>query len=138
MCSRERGMLISQQWQAEQKNLEKPPASFKSHVWEHFGFLVKYNDDGRRVLDKTVTVCRHCGMRKPYESGNTSSMATHLKRHHPGVPMTGCKTQQQLFLTAAFKLPFAAESERAKAITKSIGMFIAADMRPKTEDLKMC
>ncbi|KAL0184384.1 hypothetical protein M9458_020080, partial [Cirrhinus mrigala] len=37
---------------------------------------------------------------------------------------------QQQLLTAAFKQPFAPESERAKAITKSFGMFIAADMRP--------
>lgn len=62
------------------------------------------------------------------ESGNTSSMA---RRHHPGVP-TGCKPQQsqQQLLTSAFKQPFAPESEWAKAIPKSIGMFIAADMRP--------
>ena len=63
------------------EELERP-ASFK---WEHFGFPVKYNDEGKRLVDKTVTVCRHCGTRKPYDSGNTSSMATHLKRHHPGV-----------------------------------------------------
>lgn len=114
------------------EELEKPPASFKSHVWEHFGFPVKINDDGRRVVDKTVTVCRHCATRKPYENGNTSSMATHLTRHHPGVSVTGAKRKdaQQQLLTAAFKQPFAAESDRAKAITKSIGMFIAADMRP--------
>lgn len=62
--------------------LEKPPASFKLHVWEHFGFPVKYNDDGSRVVDKTVTVCRHCGMRKLHESSNTLSMATHLKYPH--------------------------------------------------------
>eukprot|EP00063_Salmo_salar_P052191 XP_014027026.1 PREDICTED: uncharacterized protein LOC106585398 isoform X2 [Salmo salar] len=36
------------------EKLEKPPASFKSHVWEHFDFPVKY-DDGRRVVDNTIT-----------------------------------------------------------------------------------
>ena len=30
------------------------PASFKSPVWEHFGFPVKYNDEGKRLVDKTV------------------------------------------------------------------------------------
>ena len=66
------------------------PASFK---WEHFGFPVKYNDEGKRLVDKTVMVCRHCGTRKPYDSGKTSSMATHLKRHHPGVSLTGVRTK---------------------------------------------
>lgn len=32
--------------------LEKPPAS---HVWEHFGFPVKYID-GKRVVDKTTSL----------------------------------------------------------------------------------
>ena len=66
------------------------PVSFK---WEHFGFPVKYNDEGKRLVDKTVMVCRHCGTRKPYDSGKTSSMATHLKRHHPGVSLTGVRTK---------------------------------------------
>ncbi len=68
------------------EELERP-ASFKSPVWEHFGFPVKYNDERKRLVDKTVTVCRHCGTRKPYDNGNTSSMATHLKRHHTGVSL---------------------------------------------------
>lgn len=108
------------------------PASFKSPVWEHFGFPVKYNDEGKRLVDKTVTVCRHCGTRKPYDSGNTSSMATHLKRHHTGVSLTGVKAKaaQQPLITAAFKQPLAAQSDRAKAITNAIGVFIGADMRP--------
>ena len=28
------------------QELEDPPASFKSAVWEHFGFPVDYNNDG--------------------------------------------------------------------------------------------
>ncbi|KAL3969495.1 Arf-GAP with GTPase, ANK repeat and PH domain-containing protein 2 [Sarotherodon galilaeus] len=99
------------------EELEKPPASLKSHVWEHFGFPVKYIN-GKRVVDKTTTLCRQCGTRKPYDTGNTSGMAAHLKRHHPSV--TGAKT----------RAPFAAQSDRAKAITKAIGVFIAADLRP--------
>ncbi len=83
-------------------------------------------------MDKTVTVCRHCGTRKPYDSGNTSSMATHLKRHHPGVSLTGVKTKaaHQPLITTACKKPFAAQSDQAKAITNAIGVFIAADVRP--------
>jgi len=40
-------------WRAEE--LERP-ASFKSPVWEHLGFPVKYNDEEKRLVDKTVTV----------------------------------------------------------------------------------
>ncbi len=36
------------------EELERP-ASFKSPVWEHFGFPVKYNDEGKRLVYKTVT-----------------------------------------------------------------------------------
>lgn len=109
--------------------MEKPPASFKSAVWEHFGFPVKYDDDGRRVVDRTATVCRHCGMRKPYEHGNTSSMSTHIKRHHPGV-QTAAQPPKQQQQRLDFKQHLAADSDRAKTITKAVGMFIAADMRP--------
>ncbi|KAF0022157.1 hypothetical protein F2P81_025589 [Scophthalmus maximus] len=113
------------------KELERP-ASFKFPVWEHFGFPVKYNDEGKRLVDKTVTVCRHCGTRKPYDSGNTSTMAKHLKRHHPSVSLKGVKTKaaQQPLITAAFKQPLVAQSDRAKAITHTISVFIGADMRP--------
>ena len=83
------------------------------------------------MVDKTVTACRHCGTRKAYDSGNTSSMATHLKRHHPGVSLTGVKTKaQHPLITAAFMQPLATQSDRAKAITKAIGVFIGAHMRP--------
>ena len=37
------------------EELEKPPASFKSHVWEHFGFPVKYKA-GRRVVNRNVYI----------------------------------------------------------------------------------
>ncbi len=66
------------------EELEKSPASFKSHGWEHFSFPVKCTDDGRKVVDKTVTVCWHCATRKPYDNGNTSSVVTCLRRHHLG------------------------------------------------------
>ena len=84
----------------------------------------------RGIVDKSVTVCRQCGTTKPYESRNTSDMATHLKRHHPGVKNAAVHSAKQPLITAAFKQPLAAQSDRAKAITNAIGLFIAADMRP--------
>ena len=56
-------------------------------------------------------------------------MATHLKRHHPGVKKAAVHSAKQPLITATFKQPFAAQSDRAKAITNAIGVFIAADMR---------
>ena len=34
------------------QELEDPPASLKSAVWEHFVFPVDYNNDGVRVVDR--------------------------------------------------------------------------------------
>ena len=57
-----------------------------------------------------------------------------MKRHHPGVSLTGVKMKtkaaQQPLISAAFKQPLVAQSDRAKAITNAIGVFIGADMRP--------
>ena len=59
---------------------------------------------------------------------NTSSMATYLKQHHPGFTdrseNEGCST------TAAIMQPLVAQSDRVKAITNAMGVFIGADMRP--------
>lgn len=46
------------------------------------------------------------------ENGNTSSMATHLKQHHPGVLDQGQGSKTQQLITAALKQPLAAESDR--------------------------
>ena len=77
-----------------------------------------------RLVDKTVTVCRHCGTRKSNDSGNTSSMATSLKQHHAGVSLTGVKTKaaQQPHITTAIMQPLVAQSDQAKAITNAMGV----------------
>ena len=54
--------------------LEDAPLSFKSQVWENFGFQVNYHNGERRV-DKSKAVCRHCStviVSKQME--NTSNM----------------------------------------------------------------
>ena len=88
----------------------------------------------RKLVDKTVMVCRHCGTRKSNDSGNTSSMTTYLKQHHPGVSLTGVKTKaaQQPHITAAIMQPLVAQSDLAKANTNAMGVFIGADMRPNS------
>ncbi len=37
---------------------DAPAASFRSAVWEHFGFSATYDDGGKKVVDKTVYT--HC------------------------------------------------------------------------------
>ena len=112
--------------------IEDPPATLRSPVWEHFGFPVSYKL-GQREVDKTKAVCRHCSSVIRYVFGNTSNMLTHLKRHHPHVHIatTLRKTSVvQTNLPTEFKQPIPGESDRAKAITNAIGVFIAADLRP--------
>ncbi|XP_057684886.1 E3 SUMO-protein ligase ZBED1 [Corythoichthys intestinalis] len=116
------------------RELEDPPATLRSPVWEHFGFPVNYKPpQGQRQIDKNKVVCRHCSTDIGYVSGNTSNMLTHLKRHHPSVNIATTKRKTsvvQTTLPTAFKQPFSGGSDRAKAITNAVGVFIAADLRP--------
>lgn len=119
----------------EKPELEDPPISFRSAVWEHYGFPVNYSSRGERQVDRTKTICRHCSTEIGYAAGNTSNMTTHLKRHHPNVDITGTRKKQsakavQMQIPMAFKQPLPANSDRAKGITNAIGVFIATDLRP--------
>ena len=127
---------------SKQVNLQAPPASFRSKIWEHFGFKTS-TEGGVKTPVKGTTTCKHCYADVSYKTGNTSNMATHMKRHHPDVDVSGCirKPKQQpqaatseasgqLRLQEAFKNKLPVRSVRALAITKSIGQFIALDMRP--------
>ncbi len=46
--------------------IEDAPSSYKSDVWQHFGFPVTRHDDGKKITDKTQTVCKNCKTRLPY------------------------------------------------------------------------
>ena len=41
--------------QRAQPEIEDPPQSSKSGVWDHFGFPVRYDENGARIVDKTAT-----------------------------------------------------------------------------------
>ncbi len=56
------------------RGLADAPASFKSGVWEHFGFHVTYDDNGNKTVDRTATVCKHCAKCIQYANGNTSNI----------------------------------------------------------------
>ena len=98
--------------------------------------VIVRNSAGAGGSRKKKTVQRralHCGTRKSNDSGNTSSMATYLKQHHPGVSLTGVKTKaaQQPHITAAIMQPLVAQSDRLKP-SQTMGVFIGADMRPNS------
>lgn len=117
--------------------IEDPPPSFRSGVWNYFGFRFKYDPDGKRVVDKNTTVCRKCHTTINYNSGNTTNMTTHSRRHHPDAKIGGTKQKQGATTThrlqtlpGAFREPLAHDSKRAKEIDRAIATFIAVDMRP--------
>ncbi len=100
-------------------SIEDPPATFKSFVWQHFGFPVEIRN-GERVTDKTNTICKHCKKTMPYTAANTSTMQKHIQNHHssllkPAAHVT--KTLKgQTTLNAFASLP--PSSARATAITR--------------------
>lgn len=124
-------------------------ATRRSEVWEYFTFS-KNNEKE----DKSTTVCKLCATPFKYLTGSTSSMSAHLKRKHNLVinsnewkrkstnstDENGNKSKTAIrstvsgqlklsdVLTRKNKLSFS--SNRHKSITKSIGVFLAKDMRP--------
>ena len=110
------------------------PANFKSFVWQHFGYPAE-RINGSRVTDKTRTICKHCMKIMPYTAANTSTMQSHIQHHHssvlksPTAPVKKTLTSQTT-LTHGFGPQLPQSSARATTITRDIGVFIAADMRP--------
>ena len=114
----------------------------KSQVWEYFSFRKQDTE-----IDKTITVCNICKCEFKYATGSTSSMNNHLSRKHDivvknvkvGVDEASGEKQQsvskgngQLRLHEAFAIrnKLSRTSSRHTEITRSIGTFIAKDMRP--------
>ena len=140
------------------KQFEEAPIALKSGVWDHFVFPVTIVE-GERNVDKTHTVCKHCDTKIKY-SGSTSNMSTHLRRHHPALPVSAtrgaaakqkcnvsttlsssCGTSDsslsskpgvsgQMTIASAFKYKLPPTSSWAEAITRAIGVFIGSDLRP--------
>ena len=62
-------------------------------------------------------------------------MATHLKRHHPSIDLSTAARKRsaphsQMRLQDALKVKMSINTPHALSISRSIGKFIAADMRP--------
>lgn len=123
---------------ADNLDLCDPPAALKSPVWEHFAFKKKEG-----IIDKTNTICRLCSASINHKAGTTTNMIAHLKRKHnitvesshkkekTKPPVSSTSTGQlRLHDVFAMKNKYARSSDRHETITKSIGTFIAKDMRP--------
>jgi len=117
-----------------------PPVFFRSAVWKYYGFPAKDS-----TTDKSKSICKICSATLKYCVGTTSSMSTHLKHQHsideksealhsktiktsPGTKKSTGTGQLKIQDVMKNKLP--QSGNRATAITKSIGVFIAKDLRP--------
>ncbi|XP_053180810.1 E3 SUMO-protein ligase ZBED1-like [Scomber japonicus] len=127
---------MASQRETDKSKYEEAPSTFKSAVWEHFGFSVNYDEQGKRTVNRQNTVCKHCFTTITYSTGNTSNMSAHLRRHQPAVTLSGAAwragfpAKTQSTIAAAFQQQFSNNSEKHKEITKAIGVFIAKDMQP--------
>lgn len=123
--------IVDRMASPQQTEIANPPDTFKSPVWEHFGFPVKYINENR-IVDKTHTICDKCFTKLTYASGNTSNMQVHLRRYHPDIDLsiTRKTPQKQETIPSAFRIKLQAKSDRSQAITKAAGVFMALDMRP--------
>lgn len=66
----------------------KAPVKAKSEVWKYFGHPI-YVDNEVRKPDTSVTICKvgECKAELRY-TGNTTNMAKHIERKHPGIRLT--------------------------------------------------
>lgn len=69
----------------ERAQLEDVLPSFHSAVLEDYGFRVTYDNDGKKVVDKSANVYKHSVTRVAYASSTTYNMMMHLWRHNPSV-----------------------------------------------------
>ncbi|XP_078018496.1 E3 SUMO-protein ligase ZBED1-like [Epinephelus lanceolatus] len=124
---------------SEKIKFEEAPSLYRSAVWDHFGFSVDYDENGKRTVNKQTTVCKHCFASIGYVAGNTTNMFSHLRRHHPSLSLGAARSRSvsastanraQPTTAAAFQQLYATNSEKHKTITKAVGVFIAKDMQP--------
>ncbi len=82
-----------------------------------------------------LTVCKHCATPVTHASGNTFNMLSHLRGHYPSVSTDSTRRREsggkeQLPNPAVLQQSLSEKSDRAEAIMKALGEFIAKDMQP--------
>lgn len=75
------------------------------------GFNMHYDDEGKNMVNKQTTVCKHCITAVCYMNEHTSNIMSHLLGHHPAASLAGggrrVNSCAQPTLTAAFQQQFA-------------------------------
>ena len=67
-------VIMASASEIKRSKFEDALTSFKSAVWEHFGFRVQYDDEGKKTINNQSTVCKHCFATVGYSNGNTSNL----------------------------------------------------------------
>lgn len=109
-----------------------------SVIWDHYGFEEK-DDEQKRII------CKICRKVVSAPDANTSNLFAHLKAKHrvihdttikkkqkidrANVASTSKTTQSSIQGTLYNATQYATNSERHKALTESIGYFLAKDMQ---------
>ncbi len=123
---------MSAWWSVRVKLVLKIPLPHLNHLCGNILVLPVEIRNGKRVTDKTDTICKHCKKTMPYTAANTSTMQKHIQNHHSSLLKPAAQVTKtlkgQTTLNAVVSLP--PSSARATAITRDICVFIAADMRP--------
>ncbi|XP_037829561.1 E3 SUMO-protein ligase ZBED1-like [Kryptolebias marmoratus] len=112
-------------------NIVPAPSCFKADVWTYFGFKKKKDSD---FMDKALAVCKLCHT-SVKNSGNTTNLRAHLKRHHPDKVMLAEELhrdpkQTMLGSDGMFSHKLPTTSPRSQKITETIAYFICQDLRP--------
>ena len=79
VCSRKKSVVVENcvgMASGKEQELEDAPAAlYRSAVWDRFAFRVTYDDGGKKVVDKSATVCKHCATRFVYANSNMTNMS---------------------------------------------------------------
>lgn len=95
-------------------------------------FVSSYDDGGEKVVDKSVTVCKHCATRVAYAYGNMTKVSDINPLRQLTVQDGEGQSQQDNFSSAAIKQPYSEEPDKAKCRTKALGI-----SSPKTNSLML-
>lgn len=91
--------------------------------------LRKHNKKKNNKLDRTYAICKRRKVKIKYLS-NTTNMRQHHQRFHPATENAPppVPAQQRTIPETVTKLP--KNSEKARRITRAIGLFIGTDLQP--------
>ena len=131
-------LVVRPQKAREAKQTFYSPLSFKSKVWQHYGFK-----DGRH--DRTDAICKMCRASVKY-AGSTTNLKSHLKRRHgvvvkasssvPASPAFALLQPAPKVVRKALKVFFSMRNSSARStpITNAIALFICKNIQPSVTE----